>query len=123
MTFKFADVSRNLPQKGFVEDRSGHHPYYYFYRDGKRTRFYTFISHGKPNDDVGDNNVRSMKQQLGLGTMQQVRELVECRMDKDGYEVALISSGMLPPPAPKPSAGKDGAGNKGTSQGKLKPHH
>jgi hypothetical protein len=103
MTFKFADVSRNLPQKGFVEDRSGHHRYYYFYRDGKKTRFYTYISQGKPGDDVGDGNVRSMKDQLGLGTMQQVRDLVECRMDKGGYETALIALGRLQP-APKPPA-------------------
>jgi hypothetical protein len=95
-----------------VEDKSGHHPYYYFYRDGKKTRFYTFISHGKPNDDVGDNNVRSMKMQLGLGTMQQVRDLVECRMSKEGYETALIGSGVLQP-AQKPQAAEGGPGGGG----------
>jgi len=57
--------------------------------------FYTFISHGKPNEDVGNDNVLSMKKQLGLGTMKQVRDLVECRMGEAEYVQALIELGKL----------------------------
>jgi hypothetical protein len=98
MAFKFGDVRRNLPRKGFAEDPAAHHHYLYFYHNGKRTRFYTYTSHGKPSEDVGDDNVRSMKRQLGLGTMKQVRELVECSMDETAYVNALVSLGALPPP-------------------------
>jgi hypothetical protein len=100
MPFKFGDVTRNLPPKGFAKDPSGHHPYLYFYRDGKRTRFYTYVSHGKSGEDVGDDIVRSMKRQLGLSTSKQVRELVECTMDGTQYLSALVASGALPPDTP-----------------------
>lgn len=116
MAFKFSDISRNLPKKGFVEDKSSHHPYYYFHRDGKKTRFYTYVSHGKPNVDVGDGIVRSMKSQLGLNTMQQVRDLVECRLDRDGYEAALIATGALPRPPSNDPAGLPAAKNKTTDK-------
>lgn len=94
--FKFGDVERNLPPKGFALDERRDHRYFYFYWNGKKTRFYTKISHGKPNDDVGDDLVTAMKLQLGLGTMKQVRELVECTMSGQQYAAALISSGKLP---------------------------
>ena len=95
MTFKFGDVTRNLPTKGFAVDPQSHHPYLYFYRDGRKTRFYTYVSHGKSNEDVGDDIVRSMKLQLGLSTMKQVRELVECTMGSAQYIDALVSGGKL----------------------------
>jgi hypothetical protein len=100
MPFKGGDVTRNLPAKGFVVDASRNHTYLYFYKDGKKTRFYTYVSHGKPGEDVGDDNVRAMKEQLGLGTMAQVRELVACPMDGAKYLSALMQSGKLLPPSP-----------------------
>lgn len=96
MPFKFGDVTRNLPPKGFAVDPAAHHSYLYFFRDGKRTRFYTYVSHGKSKEDVGDDIVRSMKMQLGLATMKQVRELVECTMDGAQYLRALIQAEKLP---------------------------
>ena len=109
MPFKFGDVLRNLPPKGFTLDSSGHHPYLCFYRNGKRTRFYTYVSHGKSGDDVGDDIVTGMKKQLGLSTSKQVRDLVECTMDGAQYLTALLTSGMLQPdPQPTPAAPKRG---------------
>jgi hypothetical protein len=105
MTFKFGDVSRNLPAKGFAVDPTSHHPYFCFYRSGKRTRFYTYVSHGKSGEDVGDAIVKAMKKQLGLHTMQQVRDLVECPMDGAQYLATLIATNQLPatpPAAPQP---------------------
>ena len=100
MTFKFGDVTRNLPPKGFALDPKAHHPYLYFYRNGRRTRFYTYVSHGKPGEDAGDDVVRAMKRQLGLSTMKQVRELIECTMGGAQYLAALVSSGQLPAEEP-----------------------
>ncbi len=108
MTFKFAEVARNLPTKGFVADLSTHHAYFYFFRGGLKTRFYTYVSHGKPSDDVGDGIVRSMKRQLGLATAKQVRDLVECPMSGDAYLAALIASGSLPENPPEPPQGHTG---------------
>jgi hypothetical protein len=111
MPFKFGDVTRNLPPKGFAKDPSGHHPYLYFYRNGKRTKFYTYVSHGKSGEDVGDDIVKSMKRQLGLATAKQVRELVECTMDGAQYLSALLASGALAtevPKGPTPAPSKKG---------------
>lgn len=96
MPFKFGDVRRNLPPKGFAVEDSKHHVYFHFLRNGKKTRYYTYISHGKPDEDVGDGVVRSMKMQLGLSTAKQVRELIECTMSGEQYLEALIQSRGLP---------------------------
>jgi hypothetical protein len=107
MAFKFGDVERNLPPKGFARETDRHHIYFRFYRDGKKTRYYTYVSHGKSDEDVGDNIVKAMKMQLGLGTARQVRDLVECPMSGVQYLAALIASGALPqdpPPEAIPAA-------------------
>jgi hypothetical protein len=96
MAFTFGDVRKRLPGKGFVPDPDGHHYYLYFFHNGKRTRFYTYTSQGKSGEDVGDKIVQEMKLQLGLGTMKQVRELVECTMDGPAYVAALKALGKLP---------------------------
>ncbi len=107
MTFKFGEVQRNLPTKGFRIDPDAAHPYFYFYRNGKKTRFYTYTSHGKSGDDVGNAIVSAMKMQLGLGTLQQVRDLVACTINEKQYLALLIASGALPKePPPDPPADK-----------------
>lgn len=110
MAFKFGDVRRNLPPKGFAVEDSTHHVYFRFLRNGKKTRYYTYISHGKPDEDVGDGVVRSMKMQLGLSTARQVRELVECTMSGDQYLDALIQSGSLPKQEPSSPASTEKSG-------------
>jgi hypothetical protein len=111
MTFTFGEVQRSLPTKGFRADPDGAHSYFYFYRNGKKTRFYTYTSHGKPGDDVGSDIVRAMKQPLGLGSLQEVRDLVECTIDEARYLQLLIASGALPrdPPADPPAGKNKGA--------------
>jgi len=95
MVFKFRDVRNNLPTKGFaVDDR--HHKYLYFLYKGKRTGLYTYTSHGKPAEDVGHGNVKSMKHQLGLQTNKQVHDLVECSMTEEQYIAVLKANQKLP---------------------------
>jgi hypothetical protein len=103
MAFKAGEVVRNLPKKGFHEDRGRHHVYFYFYLDGKKTPFYTFVSHGKDNETIGDGLVKQMKGQLGLATGKQVRDLVECPMDMQQYIATLRQLGKIPTPAAKPA--------------------
>lgn len=95
MAFTGGDVERNLPTKGFVVDNSRDHIYFHFWKDGKKTRFYTKVSHGARRDSLGDDLVRAMKMQLGLQTLKQVRDLAECPMDQAGYILALQNAGNL----------------------------
>ena len=72
---------------------------------------YTYVSHGKSGEDVGDDIVKSMKRQLGLATAKQVRELVGCTMDGAQYLSALLASGALAtevPKGPTPAPSKKG---------------
>ena len=96
MPFTGGDVQRNLPTKGFQEDRSGDHIYFYFWKDGKKTQFYTKVSHGSKKEIMGDNLVKLMKRQLGLDTLAQVRALVECTMDQAQYVSTLQDANRLP---------------------------
>jgi hypothetical protein len=96
MAFDGGEVERNLPTKGFVIDRTRDHIYFHFWKDGKKTRFHTKVSHGARAETIGDDLVRAMKMQLGLQTAKQVRDLVKCPMDQAGYIRALQNAGGLP---------------------------
>lgn len=95
MPFKVRDVRRSLKTKGFVEDNE-HHKYLYFYYKGKATALYTYTSHGKDSDDVGDGIVGKMKRQLGLRNNGQVNRLIECSMSEADYIKFLIEQNQLP---------------------------
>jgi nucleoid-associated protein YejK len=102
---------RHLYQVIDAQDRAWKIERLHFYRNGKRTKFYTYVSHGKSGEDVGDDIVKSMKRQLGLATAKQVRELVECTMDGAQYLSALLASGALAtevPKGPTPAPSKKG---------------
>lgn len=93
MPFKVRQVRKSLKKKGFVEDKKGHHIYLRHEDGGKRTGAYTKVSHGKDRDDVGDDNVKSMKRQLRLRSAQDVRDLVECPMTAKEYLEVLEEEG------------------------------
>jgi hypothetical protein len=95
MSFTAGDVIRNLGGKGFVSKRSGHHIYLYLYHNGKKTHLYTYVSHGKEAEQVGNDNQHAMKRQLGLDTMRQVRDLVNCPMTQPQYVQTLVQAGRL----------------------------
>ena len=102
MTFKFGEVIRNLRTKGFVESRDRHHVYLNFHYLGKKTKWYTYTSHGKDDEDVGDPLVKAMKMQLGLATGRQVKDLVECPMSEAAYIETLKQLQNLPTGVARP---------------------
>lgn len=85
-------VLKSLRKKGFEREEHRHHIYLHHKVDGRLTGLYTYVSHGA-NEDLGDDILRSMRRQLGLATLQQVRDLVRCPMSGQEYTNILRSTG------------------------------
>ena len=82
------DVARALKRKGFAEEISGHHVYYWYVtEDGLRSAVNTRISHGGSHD-IGDTLLGLMAKQCKLPKRHFV-ELVDCTLDQPGYEKIL----------------------------------
>lgn len=96
MPFTAKDVRQSLTKKGFAEDpHGGHHRYFYHVHNGRRTGPYTYVSHGSSKEDLGPDIVRKMKKQLHLGSSQEVRDLVQCRMSGDDFLASLVRQGVI----------------------------
>lgn len=95
MIFKTGAVRRNLCKKGFVVKNS-HHAYFYFYRNGKRTDLYTYLSHGSDSRDLDHRILSRMKAQLGLDSHWQLQSLLQCTMSESQYVRWLIDNEKLP---------------------------
>jgi predicted RNA binding protein YcfA (HicA-like mRNA interferase family) len=97
MPFTARDVVKNLKKKGFSEDRQRDHIYLSHTHKGLLTGPFTKVSHGSGKEDIGDPLVKKMRAQLHLDTLRQVRELVECAMDKDQYLKHLVKKKVIDP--------------------------
>ena len=107
MTFKFGEVQRNLRRKDSI-DPDAAHPYFYFYRNGKKTRFYTYTSHGKSVMTLVMRFERDEDVARPFGTLPQVRDLVACTINAKQYLALLIASGACRKSRPR-SAGRRGS--------------
>lgn len=81
-------IEASLRKKGFVEE-GGDHKYFYHEVDGKRTSAYTFISRGCAYKTYGDALLKAMRMQLRLDSTHQVKQLLECPMNAEGYKSIL----------------------------------
>jgi predicted RNA binding protein YcfA (HicA-like mRNA interferase family) len=91
---KVRDVSKALKAKGFGEDVSKDHVYYFFFDKGKRTAINTKISHGET--EISDHLFSSMAKQIKL-TTGQFRNFVDCRLSREGYAAVLVEANHLSP--------------------------
>jgi len=89
-------IEQSLPRKGFVRDDSRDHCYFHHKYQGKDTGLWTFTSHGSHYKTYDESLLKHMKMQLGLDTLQQVRELFECPMSKEDYLAILRKKGRIP---------------------------
>lgn len=87
-------IESNLPSKGFVEEDT-HHRYFHHEYKGRRTGISTYTSHGSQYKTYGDALLRQMKKQLKLDTIQQITDLFQCPLTKDGYNQILKSKGLI----------------------------
>ncbi len=86
---KTRKVDTALQRKGFVKDNEGHHVYYYFYIEGKKTKIKTKISHGV--SEISENLISLMSRQVKLKKKQFV-DLVECPLTQQKYQRLLIEN-------------------------------
>lgn len=87
-------IESNLPNKGFIEERS-HHKYFYHEYNGLRTGAYTYTSHGSQYKDYSIPLLKRMKKELRLDTIKQVVDLFVCPLDRDGYNKILRDKGII----------------------------
>ena len=92
-----AEIRKNLPQKGFKKNKSGHHIYFHHEYNGIETGIKTYISHSAKQRDIADDLLSSMRKQLRLDSMKEIVALIKCPMDKKKYEEILIEREVFRP--------------------------
>ena len=95
MARKPNDVERSLEKKGFQRKEGDHHYFNYYTKAGKKTRVFTKTSHGVK--ELDDTLLGMMSRQCKL-TRQDFDRLIDCPLDRDGYERKLIDSGVVEAP-------------------------
>lgn len=89
------EAEKGLSKKGFVRNDSRSHVFYNCYYEGKDTGIATCISHGRKHADIGPDIVNSMRKQLKLDKIQDVKDLLNCPMSKEQYFDILKQKGFL----------------------------
>ncbi|MBI3525563.1 MAG: hypothetical protein HY066_13760 [Betaproteobacteria bacterium] len=92
MPRKQSDVERSLTSKGFHHKEGDHNYYQYYSRAGKKTAVFTKTSHG--TREIDDSLLGRMARQCKLSRADFDR-LIDCPLDRDGYETKLISLGTI----------------------------
>lgn len=94
MNLKRRDIERALERKGFKRTEGNHSFFIYYTQAGKKTHVRTKTSHGKGGKDIGDPLINRMAKQCRL-TSGDFRQLVDCRLSREGYEAKLKASGTV----------------------------
>jgi len=87
-------VESSLKAKGFEPKEGDHHYFYYRTVEGKKTTAFTFTSHTRKEKTISDELLSKMAKQCRL-TKQDFLKLVDCPLDRDGYETFLAAQGLL----------------------------
>jgi hypothetical protein len=87
-------VESALQSKGFEKVEGDHHYFVYVTKQGRKTTARTKTSHSPRVKDLADNLLALMARQCLLKKPEFSR-LVDCPMDRDGYERRLIELGEL----------------------------
>ncbi len=95
MPRKQSDVEKSLQAKGFRSKDGDHNYFNYYSKAGKKTAVFTKTSHGAR--EIDDNLLSCMAKQCKLRRADFDR-LIDCPLDRDGYEVKLIAQGAVEVP-------------------------
>ncbi len=80
-----------LCRKGFVEDATRDHRYFFFYYEGKQV-FHTKISHGAKV--LGDSLIGMMSRQMFLSKVEFL-QFIQCTLSEKDYVGILKEKGMI----------------------------
>jgi hypothetical protein len=94
MPRKKSKVESGLKNKGFEQTEGDHHWFAYVTTDGKKTAIRTKTSHTPKMKDIPDNILGLMARQCHL-TKQEFLNLVDCPLDRKGYEEILRKKDIL----------------------------
>lgn len=85
MPRKQREIAAGLKSKGFDEDSTGHHVYFFLIDDeGKKTSVRTKMSHQSGGVEIGDSLLRQMARQVKL-TKQDFLSLIDCPLTREEY--------------------------------------
>lgn len=87
-------IEGSLQDKGFHKDQRDHRFWYFFYK-GKKTIIRTKISTGKKYRVYGTDLLQMMQRQLHLDKLKEVKDLLVCPMDEDGYIKILLGKRVI----------------------------
>ena len=90
-------IEATLQSKGFEQAEGDHHYFVYITKGGLKTRSRTKTSHSPKVRDIADNLLGRMARQCLL-TKAEFLQLIDCPMDRDGYERRLAELGEVDPP-------------------------
>ncbi len=90
------DIEIAFKKKGFVVEERDHR-YWYFLYQGKETGIRTKISKGSKYKDYTIGLLKSIKDHLKLDSLNQLKDLVECPIEKEDYENILKTKGIIEP--------------------------
>jgi len=97
MPRKQGNVEKSLEAKGFQRPKGGDHNYFHYYSTtGKKTAVFTKTSHGAR--EIDDSLLGRMARQCKL-TRGDFDRLIDCPLDRNGYEAKLIEQGAVDAPA------------------------
>ena len=87
-------IEKALAKKGFVRKNS-HHRYFHLVVEGKDTGIFTYTSHGTAYQTYKESLLRSMKVQLKLASLGQLKDLIDCPISSGQYVELLARKGVL----------------------------
>lgn len=87
------DVERILVQKRFILEKGRDHNYYFIYKNGKKTRINTKVSHGS-HKDIDNGLLSKMQKQMHL-SKKQFNDYFDCHMSGDEYIEYLESQNLI----------------------------
>ena len=87
-------IETSLLKKGFVRVEGDHHDFLDRAKDGRKTRTRTKTSHSPKVRTLADNLLNQMARQCLL-TESEFLRLVDCPLDRDGYERRLTELGEI----------------------------
>ena len=94
MSWRTRDVEKSLLAKGFLNDRTTDHKYFFLYIDGKKTSVSTKLSHGREPIDKNTPLFKSFKLQLRL-TGKELENFFNCPLSFEEYCSILIQNGEI----------------------------
>ena len=94
-TLKRKKLCGSLRSKGFAEREGGSHMVYHLWVDGKDRGIKTTVSRGTAYKTLGAPLVAAIRRQLCLETFEELEELVQCPLTKDGYAALLRQRGCI----------------------------